>query len=542
MLGDGEKEPLTFGRFSAGSNRRGGRDQTNTYHPTPPNPVPGGPVPSYLDIIYERIGVRPMPEQSSILMCNRRFVLVAGGEQAGKSVVASLFLMRKYFEWRPAVEAQRAANVGVAVGSGRMSGVGEPSPLIPLPVGEGDQIPLTPITRNLTPITQHPESLLFWLVGASYGETQREFSYLVEWFGALGLLVEATKRVDPGSILLVDGTRIETKSALDNRTLSKEAPDGIIGCEASQLDVATFDRMRGRVTPRKGWLFLAGTFESSVGWYPQLFTAWQSGRDDRQSFSLPSWTNHMLYPGGRDDPELLALQADSTDEFYVERIGGEPVPPRGLVIPEIRPDIHVREFLYSPNLPVRLAIDPGYAGAYAVEALQYVNGQEVIIDEIYERGLVTEEIIEIAQSRLWWSGVDGGVIDVAGYQHQAMAAPAEVWLDKAGVFLSATQVPINDGTERFRSFLKVSPTSHEPKLLINSHCTGILSELGVTPNPFDGQTRAYRWKTDREGNVVGPVPEDRYNHGVKAVVYYLVDKYGYTSTARSKTFKVKRFG
>lgn len=61
------------------------------------------------------------------------------------------------------------------------------------------------------------------------------------------------------------------------------------------------------------------------------------------------------------------------------------------------------------------------------------------------------------------------------------------------------------------------------------------------PNPFDGQTRAYRWKTDREGTIVGRTPEDRYNHGIKAVIYYLVDKYGYASTPRSDLFTVKRF-
>ena len=88
---------------------------------------------------------------------------------------------------------------------------------------------------------------------------------------------KSTKGVNPGRIVLWDGTRIETKSGVDHRTLSKESPDGIIGCEASQLDATVFSRMRGRVTARNGWLFLAGTFESSVGWYPQLFKAWQQG-------------------------------------------------------------------------------------------------------------------------------------------------------------------------------------------------------------------------------------------------------------------------
>ena len=108
--------------------------------------------------------------------------------------------------------------------------------------------------------------------------------------------------------------------------------------------------------------------------------------------------------------------------------------------------------------------------------------------------------------------------------------------------LSAGRVPINDGTQRLRSFLKVPADERGPKLLIGSHCKGILSELGVEPNPFDGQTRAYRWKTDREGNVVGRVPEDRYNHAVKAVIYHLVDRYGYASRPRAEKFLVKRFG
>ena len=457
----------------------------------------------WLDDLYEETGVFPTPEQARILMSDKRFVLVAGGEQAGKSVVASLFLVQKYLELTPdrPAEGTRGAR--------------------------GRRIRVRPA--------------LYWLVGATYGETQREFQYLVEWFGALGLLAVATKRCDPGRIVLWDGTRIETKSGVDHRTRSQESPDGIIGCEASQLDSTVFSRMRGRVTARNGWLFLAGTFESSVGWYPQLFKAWQRGGSDRKSFSLPSWTNRELYPGGRDDPQLASLRADSTDDFFMERIAGNPVPPKGLVIPEIRPAIHVREISYIPGVPVRLAIDPGYAGAYAVEVLQIVEGREVIVDEIYERGLVTEEIVRMARSRPWWDDVEGGVIDVAGHQHQSMPAPAEVWQEEGEIYLSSSRVAINDGTQRLRSFLKVTGDGHGPKLLIGSHCKGILSELGVAPNPFDGQTRAYRWKTDREGNIVGRVPEDRYNHAIKAVIYHLVDRYGYASRPRAERFRVRRF-
>ena len=40
---------------------------------------------------------------------------------------------------------------------------------------------------------------------------------------------------------------------------------------------------------------------------------------------------------------------------------------------------------------------------------------------------------------------------------------------------------------------------------------------------------------------MGRVPEDRYNHAIKAVIYHLVDKYGYASRPRANTFRVKRF-
>ncbi len=265
---------------------------------------------------------------------------------------------------------------------------------------------------------------LFWLVAADYERTRAEFEYLVQDFATLGLLKESTKRVDPGRIILADGTRIETKSAKDPRTLAMRAPNGIIGCEASQLDLETFHRLRGRCAPKKGWMFLAGTFEGSLGWYPQMYQSWQhSASIDEQAFSLPSYSNQYLYPGGRQDPEILALERASSDDFFLERIEGIPSPPQGLVFNELRADIHVRDVEYEPDIPVHIWIDPGYSEAYACEIVQIVNDQVRVIDEIYERNLVTDEIIDIAQSRPWWRDAQFGVIDIAGYQHQAMVAP-----------------------------------------------------------------------------------------------------------------------
>ena len=441
---------------------------------------------SIVQYLFDKLAFEPTEKQKPIVECRKRFILVAGGEQAGKSMIASKYLVTRFLE------------------------------------------------------TDEPG--LYWLVAADYERTRAEFDYLVQDFATLGILAEVSKRVDPGRIVLADGTRIETKSAKDPRTLAMRAPHGIIGCEASQLDMESFHRMRGRCAPKRGWLFLAGTFEGSLGWYPQLFQTWQHGTLEEQSFSLPSYSNLHLYPGGKADPEILRLKAMASDEFFMERIEGIPTPPQGLVFGEFRADIHVSDKAkWVKGEPVYLWMDPGYAGAYAVEVIQEINGQVCVVDEIYEQGLITNEIIDIAQSRPWWKDVQGGVIDIAGYQHQAMSAPAEIWMQETGIYLSAQKIRINEGTERLKSFLKTDPVSNAPKIVFNPVCSGVLSEFGAVPSPLDGQTRAYRWRIDRDGNIVGETPEDKNNHGVKAVVYGLVDKFGYGHIGNKSLIKVKRW-
>ena len=52
--------------------------------------------------LYNKVGFEPTEEQKVILDSDKRFVLVAGGEQAGKSMIASKFLLKKAFETQEA--------------------------------------------------------------------------------------------------------------------------------------------------------------------------------------------------------------------------------------------------------------------------------------------------------------------------------------------------------------------------------------------------------------------------------------------------------
>jgi hypothetical protein len=88
--------------------------------------------------------------------------------------------------------------------------------------------------------------------------------------------------------------------------------------------------------------------------------------------------------------------------------------------------------------------------------------------------------------------------------------------------------------------LKLAPNG-EPRLIINKQCKGILSEFGSAPNPFNGQTLVYKWKTDRDGNIVGNQPEDKYNHGIKAVIYGLINHFGYAHIENRTSIRVRRW-
>jgi len=445
------------------------------------------PTKEQLKYIFNEIGYNPSTEQW--LVHNERLRLVAGGERSGKSYLSAMDMLARHF------------------------------------AGE-----------------------LFWLVAADYERTKAEFEYIQEGLTKLGINFQSTKQVDPGEIITELGITFQTKSAKDPRKIAMKAPDGILVCEASQIDFETFLRLRGRLIEKRGWMLMSGTFESSLGWYVDMFNLGKAANDFLiKSFSLPTWSNLAIFPGGRTDPEIKRIESIMSNDWFMERYGGVPCPPKGLVFPEFRSNIHTGNtelFEYDPGEPVHVWVDPGYSHAYSVLFAQKRADGAVIFDEVYETGFVTEDIITICQKKPWWgtANIVGGAIDIAGTQHQAMSSPAETWLHQAGLSLMSRKIRIQDGIERVKTCLKVNPITNLPGLFINTKCTGLISELGGCPNPIDNTTRVYKWRMDRDGNVVGEVPDDKNNDACKALAYGLVDMLGYTQKHRApiKTFTPKR--
>ncbi len=430
-----------------------------------------------IGVILSELGHKLSLEQEAIVYCTAREVLGGGGERAGKSFVASDYLNVRFWE-----------------GS------------------------------------------LYWIAGKDYDRCHAEFEYTAQAMMKMSAVRAeniSTPKSGMWSMKLETGCIIKTWSLKDWLKVGSEAPDGIVGCEIAQMALQEYRRLCDRTSEKRGWLCGTGTFEGSLGWYPETWKLYQLPGQQGESFSLPSWSNRVIYPGGYEDEEIQRLKTNYSSDYFNERFGGIPSPPHGLVFPEFRYLTHVREMDIDDS-PLFLWIDPGYAGAYAVEVSQVVGDTICVVDEVYEQGLVTEQIIDICMQKRWWPKVSGGVVDMAARQHQAMPAVAEVWASKAKLRLVSKAVPEDAGRERLHTFLTVNPIEHEPHFFVDPKCTGLLSEFGVCPNPFTNEAEPYRWKEDRTGKVVGKVPDDKNNHAIKAVTYGVVDKFGFVNRGNGK--------
>ncbi len=360
---------------------------------------------------------------------------------------------------------------------------------------------------------------LIWVVGPDYELCRPEMNHLIEAYVGIGLIDESkiqTPAAGQWTLYSRRGAKIETKTSADIRKLAGVAPAGIAMTEAAQQDWEAFIRCRGRVAQKRGPLILSGTFETSRGWYPELFRAWQmpDNAEGGKSFSLPTWSNLALFPGGRNDPEIKALESSMPADLFMERYGAEPCPPSNLVLREFDPQVHVRECPFDKNMPVQVWVDPGYSGAYAVLAVQ-IHGKEVwIIDEVYKQGWVVHDVIDECGTRPWWENVSHGVIDIAGRQHHGMESQIEVWLHYGKKRLYSQQVPVLAGIERHRTFLR-DPSSGQPLLFHDPRCVNTIKEYGLYVYP----------KSKEHSNVV-EVPIDQFNHSIKAIAYGLCANFG----------------
>ena len=443
-------------------------------------------------LFFKAFGYQPNGLQKKIHAAQERVVLVAGGERAGKSKVGAEDL-----------SAEAAADAG-----------------------------------------------LYWIVGPDYYQARAEFMYCVEALHKIDAILDYSMPKEGQCVIVLrHGGRIETKSGEDAVKLASFAPKGILMVEAAQQEFENFQKLVNRTSETRGWIKATGTFETSLGWYAAMYNLLQDSANiwEGISISLPTWSNTAIYPGGENDPEILRLKATNPPDLYQERFGGVPCPPQGLVFREFNYATHVAPisfglvdtptkqgdggWLLPAETPLQLWVDPGYAGAYAVEFAAVVGPRVFLVDEVYGVGQVAEQVIvqtmtkmggDLFQRVLKGQRRDGlgGVIDIAARQHQGMDSHEEVWRRVAGVIFRAQPVPIVDGISRHRTFLS-DPMTGVTRIVHSPKCLGIIEEYGKHKYPKQTDTRGTR-----------ELPIDKFNHGLKAVAYGLVSNYGFIDEGR----------
>ena len=438
--------------------------------------------------IFKLIGFVPFPEQLDIIADPSEIKLVTGGIQGGKTHMASPMFAVNYY---------------------------------------------TDLVKNPP---QEREDREYWVCGHRIEDTYYEWSAIRDDLKKLGLFAE--EKNDPAPIITLNDTwktTIKIKFTSDETKLSGVSPLGIIVCEAANVSKRSFDYLIGRTLGKSAWVYLSGTFEDNARpWFTAKFLEWLPGHNDEnaRSFALASYHNRPLFPLGKDDPKIKRMKAIADDDFFMERVEGIPAPPRGIVYPEFDMKLHLmHDYEYRTDQRLYLWHDPGFRHHAALLFAQHYGGVVYVFDEIYVKGLTTEEVIEIAQARTWWNNSDKYLVRDPWYGNRYTAVSPysidDIWEEHAGLTGFGERHLIEDRIDRVKSILRPNPETRGPQILFHrQRCQGVLSEFGIVGRPPAGELHPYAWKVDDDGYIVGKNPIDRNNDALDALGCGLMDLFG----------------
>lgn len=394
------------------------------------------------------------------------------------------------------------------------------------------------------------------IAAQEYDETHQELEYVVEGLRALGGLADSSMpKTGKWQATALGGVEIETISLHDGpeELTGRGRPFDVVALvEAGRIRYDAFLRARGRVAEVRGTVILSGTLWDTYGWYADLYKSFAGPNVfNGERFAFPAWVNRAIYPGGRQDPEILDLERQYPRDEFARLVAAEVLPSPARMYPEFKYETHVRAVPFDPDLPVELAVDPGYFPShYAVLALQV--GQEAVeiegeglvqmevirqIDEVWEHHLTHRDVIDLCRQREWWGSVTRAVGGHETKQHQASESAQEVWETIVGqeeddpprfrfdVFDSGK---ILDGVVRVKTFLR-DPASNAARYRCDVECTGTQEEW-----------QAYKRRTDSKGNVISEEPEDRNNDAMDAFRNWIVDRYGLVERPKRQPRRTRR--
>lgn len=388
------------------------------------------------------------------------------------------------------------------------------------------------LAQATRPAERTAQGNLYWIVGPNYVQPRAEFMYIYQAFDYLNLVkgkpsMPLTENATWMFKTKLNGT-YQTKTSYEVARLASFSLDAAIMAEAGQQVYEAYLKLLGRLTQTKGPLIISGTLEKGSIWFEDVYRRWQGPNlMQARSWSLPTWTNTAIYPGGEQDPALVQIRSEMPPDLYQERFGGLPTLPHGVVLPEFSFSQNVKHLDFVEGIPVELAIDPGQH-CYAVLFIQHVGMVTHVLDRVYARGKIVQDVIpEVMGNPLWKHVVlrKAGVIDQAGSQHPASHSQVEIWQQQAGATLRWHYWFEDETINALRYRIGPLNAEQRPLVFFNDHMKNIRNEQGMALDVL-AEPSLWRWPDRPAGKGEALKPVNRNNDAMKALGYKLLDQYG----------------
>jgi hypothetical protein len=233
-----------------------------------------------------------------------------------------------------------------------------------------------------------------WIAGPQYSLGEKEFRVfwddliIGQQFGKDPRVLKAYS-VKQGNmyIELPNRARVEVVSSDHPNSLVGEGLDWMIVSEAAKHSDDVWEKyLRPALADKRGSADLTSTPEGQ-NWFYRFWQLGQ-GRDQMfESWHFPSWENTKVFPGGRNDPEILAAERTTGREYFDQEYGAEPTSFVGKIFTAFDEAKHVRPVNFNPAWPSYICFDPGFTNPFAAIEFQVSPGDSIYVwREYYDTG------------------------------------------------------------------------------------------------------------------------------------------------------------
>lgn len=382
-----------------------------------------------------------------------------------------------------------------------------------------------------------------WIVGPNYTDCEKEFRVIYDSLRKLGVDESSRKflrNVESGNMTIATnwGWVLECRSAAHPESLVGEGLDFVLLVEAGRLHRRMFtEYIRPALSDKRGWSFMSGVPEVATD-TSLLYWGFKRGLDGSRkpwkSWRMPSWTNNVVFPGGRRDPEILEAEDDLTEDEFRRQYGGEFVDKIGRVMSEWDDVVHLKNLKYERTWPVYAAVDYGFTNDWVWLWIQVDPfGKCYVIEEQRWKLKDTHEIAQELKNH--------PLIDklVAFYPDPHSPDDSRILareLKKPARLNTNAEIAVRN--QLIRRMLKPAPANEEPQnqtsqIVVDVSCEMLAWEM----------REGYRWpqhKSDIKSE--SEVPMDKDNHGPEALSRFIYGYYSVTTPERRSRATKARVG